>query len=193
MNDLENYDTTSGVDINNPRGPWICTNSGINFYPLDPAPSEVSLYDIAKALSQVTRFGGHCGKFYSVAEHSVRVSDLCNWSDRREGLMHDATEAYIGDMVRPLKYAIPQFLVIEDAVWSAISNRFNLNCKIPVSVKVADNLMCAAEKRDLMSASGEWDNFPTEEDVLHIAPIQCWSPEEAEQKFLERAKELEIE
>src|SRR5262245_27549306 len=98
-------------------GDWMQTISGRKFWPLDPRPEEVCIEDIGHALSLVCRFGGHCHTFYSVAEHSVRVSLLAedmakssaHWTDENirmialSGLLHDAAEAYIGDMVRPLK------------------------------------------------------------------------------------------
>ena len=95
---------------------WIMTYSGTPIAPLDPTPDDIKVVDIAHALAMTCRWAGHCHTFYSVAEHSVRVADLCVALGEKEGLskaelkdlemlglMHDATEAYVGDIPRPIK------------------------------------------------------------------------------------------
>ena len=77
------------------RGDWIQTYLGIQFWPLDPRPEEVMLFDIAHSLSNMCRFTGHCREFYSVAQHSVIVSQNVPREDAAWGLLHDASEAYM--------------------------------------------------------------------------------------------------
>ena len=96
--------------------PWIQTHLGIQFIVLEPRFENIHIGDIAHALSMNCRFNGHCKDFYSVAEHSVHVSrildddpNLALW-----GLLHDASEAYITDLPRPVKNAMPQFEEIEE-------------------------------------------------------------------------------
>ena len=84
-------------------GDWIQTMSGVIFYPLDPRPEEIRIEDIAHALSHQCRFAGHCREFYSVAEHSVRVSRELPQEFMLWGLLHDASEAYLVDLPRPIK------------------------------------------------------------------------------------------
>lgn len=175
--------TESGVDTNNKRGPWVQTNSGKRFYPLDPRAEEVDIKDIAKALSKIARFNGHVDRFYSVAEHSIRVAQLVK-EDKLEALLHDSTEAYIGDLTRPLKYVLPKFLEIEEKIWKEVSKRFQLK-PLTEEINKADNLMCAVEKRDIFPKSEEWFNFPTEADVAHIPELQPLEPREAEELFLD--------
>src|SRR5271165_7548492 len=87
----------------NRKGDWIQTYTGRVMYPLDPRPEEINIIDIAHALSNLCRFTGHVRTFYSVAEHSVRVSQHCDPKDALWGLLHDASEAYLADMSRPMK------------------------------------------------------------------------------------------
>jgi 5'-deoxynucleotidase YfbR-like HD superfamily hydrolase len=139
-------------------GNWMQTIGGRAFYPLDPSPEDVDIEDIAHALSMVCRFGGHCSKFYSVAEHSVRVAMAIveaggTRSDGFAGLMHDAAEAYIGDMVWPLKQAAESagYKRIEKRIERAIAQRFGLPEELPPIVKRFDLVLLSTEKRDLMS------------------------------------------
>src|SRR5689334_11513518 len=94
-------------------GDWMMTLSGKRFWPLDPRPEDVDFRDIGHALSMICRYGGHVRRFYSVAEHSAL---LARWFEARGdftfakyALLHDGTEAYIGDMVRQLKQFMPEF------------------------------------------------------------------------------------
>lgn len=133
------------------RGPWIRTFSGLRFYPLDPQPEEVRLTDICHSLSMIARFGGHLPQFYSVAEHSFlvakRVKELGGSTEEiLWGLFHDAAEAYIGDIPRPLKrLVIPQIKTVEDRILSVIAERFGLEYPVPIIVKFADEELIAAE------------------------------------------------
>src|SRR4051794_15527189 len=98
-----------GIPINGcRRGGWITTFSRRQFWPLDPHSDEIHIEDIAHSLSQQCRFGGHSRSFYSVAQHSCLVSALCKANDALWGLLHDASEAYLGDIPRPLK-SLPEF------------------------------------------------------------------------------------
>lgn len=181
----------AGVEFTD-RGPYIGLPCGARFYPFDPHPGDFCLRDIAVALSNQARFGGLPDYFYSVAQHSVIGSYLIEdlYGDRelaRIFLMHDAPEAYIGDMVRPLKRAIPQFGVIEQGIWEAMAARYSLPQFLPDEVKYIDNVMCATEKRDLMPHSGLWSNMPPAEPEIIINPQ---APKSALQSFLRRFVDL---
>lgn len=85
---------------------WIQTFTGKQFWPLAPKASDVCIEDIAHALSLKCRFGGHVKKFYSVAEHCVRVMKILKPADQLWGLMHDAAEAYLPDIAAPIKRSV---------------------------------------------------------------------------------------
>lgn len=160
------------------RGPWQQTFSGVKFHPLDPRPDEVKLVDIAHALSMQCRFGGHCQKHYSVAEHSLyvawRVGDLVGmkWKDIHQmpvptlqkiarvmlaGLLHDASEAYVVDVPRPLKSVLSGYVEIERRVMGAITTCFGLDADAfeHPAIKLADEELLATEARDLMGRPPE--------------------------------------
>jgi hypothetical protein len=166
---------------------WIQTVSGGVFRFDAPALSDIRISDIGHALSNQGRFSGHTRRFLSVAEHSVNVSLHVPPADAAVGLMHDATEAYMGDMVQPLKQMIPRFREIEDAVWIVIADHFGLPHELPQSVKDADVAALMTERRDLMAPpptpwSREVEPWPE--------PVEAWSPPEAYQHFMRRAAEL---
>ena len=136
--------------------------SGMPFYPLDPRPDEIDINDIAHALSNICRFGGHCKSFYSVAAHSLLVSTLVPQELKLTALLHDATEAYIGDMISPLKHVVPDFKSIERSVWLAIAARFGLPSYLPSAIHDADIMALAIERRDVVGPSDvvSWGRLP---------------------------------
>jgi uncharacterized protein len=173
-------------------GAWIETFTGRRFYVLDPRAQDVSIDDIAHALSMICRFTGHVREFYSVAEHSVRTSYACLPEDALWGLLHDASEAYVSDMSRPLKHT-PEMLHYREAehrIMNVIADHFGLDHQEPASVKLADSRLLLTEKRDLMPASPKWTGWglgelrPLERN---IHPMVC---SEAEFSFRRRFKEL---
>ena len=120
-------------------GPYLQTVSGRWVNPFDPDPEQLDVGDIARALANLCRFGGHCRVFYSVAQHSVIVSELVEQrggdvEDVFAALMHDATEAYLGDMPHPLKHRRPlgaAFKEAEDHLEQAIRERFAHQARRP--------------------------------------------------------------
>lgn len=92
------------------RGDWMITFTGRRFWPLDPSADDVDFRDIGHALSLICRYGGHVRRFYSVAEHSALLARY--FLDRemvgaaRWALIHDAPEAYVGDIIRPIKHEL---------------------------------------------------------------------------------------
>jgi len=114
---------------------------------LPPQPHEIYIGDIAHALSRICRYGGHVLDFLSVAEHSILVSELVPERFALEGLLHDATEAYVGDMIAPLKRIIPSFRDVEDKVWHSVAVHFKLPIVLPPEVKEADVEAYKIERR----------------------------------------------
>jgi hypothetical protein len=166
---------------------WIQVFTGRQFWPTNPRPEDVDIRDIAHALSLTCRFTGHTEAFYSVAQHSVLISQHCG--DPRWGLLHDAAEAYLPDVARPVKQELTGFSDIEDRLLGVIASVFGLTMPIPQSVHVADLVLLATEARDLMVApSCPWNS------IAGISPlgdkIVPWEPHEAESAFLHRFDEL---
>src|SRR5690349_19702773 len=124
------------------RGSWMQTFTGRRFYPLDPKVEDIDPTDIAHALSLICRYGGHVTRFYSVAEHCVLLSHAVSPENALWALLHDATEAYVGDMVRPLKQHMPAYRDVEDRLMLVIADRFGLPIRdgedfLPDEVKAA--------------------------------------------------------
>jgi 5'-deoxynucleotidase YfbR-like HD superfamily hydrolase len=166
----------------------VQTYSGEYLDLLAPHRCEFSLIDIAHALGNTCRFGGHVSQFYSVAQHSVLVSELVPHEHAWCALMHDAAEAFVGDIPSPLKDLLPDYHKIERRVHDAIRHRFNVP-PITYPVKQADLVMLATERRDLMAEqTREWP-------LLHgIQPmrqrISVLYPRAATQAFLARAQQV---
>lgn len=170
-------------------GDWFLTFTGRKFYPMDPQPADICIRDIAHHLSLLCRFNGAVREFYSVAQHSCLVACHLPLPLRLIGLMHDATEAYVGDMVRPLKRSMPHYRTAEEFVWVAIQSKFGFGVtdNVMALVKRADNMALMTERRDLLiQSSHPWSN--PEKPWPEI--IQPWSPALAEQRFLRLFDEL---
>lgn len=172
---------------------WIQTRGGGRFDLLEPDPGTILIEDIAHALSNLCRFTGHTSAFMSVAEHSVIVSRLVPAHDALAGLLHDATEAYVGDVSRPLKQLLPAYQHIEHGIWLAIADRFGLDQGLPATVKEADNVSLLWERRDVMGPSSEpWQAWVPEELVSRV-PDEILVPTDplgARSMFLQRFAEL---
>ena len=170
---------------------WIQTYTGEVFNPMRPTTPTIHMEDIAHALSMICRFNGHCREFYSVAEHCVRMSELVAPEFALHALMHDAAEAYVSDVSRPIKPHIIGFQNIEDAIMDTIDARFGI-CYTPRSakaVKEADLRMLATERARLMAiCKVPWDTL----DGIEPYPIAlgCWEPARAKRKFLQRYAEV---
>jgi uncharacterized protein len=150
----------------------ILTFSGQYVDLLDPDPDTINIGDIAKALSQINRFGGHTRVPYTVAQHSLLVSENVPPEFALQALLHDAAEAYVGDVVRPLKYMadMRSYRDRESIMQAAIYQRFGLGmhqtdaCRS--SIRCADLVMLATERRDLMPPC------PTPWPILHgVTPL----------------------
>lgn len=173
-------------------GDWMQTYTGRMFWPCDPRPEEIVIEDIAHALANQCRYAGHCKKFYSVAQHSVIVSIACDRTDALWGLLHDAAEAYLVDLPRPVKRHSElgaHYRDMEAKLVVAICKKFGLPVAEPLSVKVADDRVLVTEMRDLMAEPPRrwketWTAIPYD---FFIRPLP---PAEAERVFLKRFRQL---
>lgn len=177
------------------------------FLDLDnPAPRLITLADIAYATARICRYTGHTSRHTSVAEHSVHVSLICPPEVACHALLHDAAEAYVGDVSGPLKRLLPDFVVVEQRVRAAVAERFGLGSQWqytdPLAVKAADLRMLAIEARAVMGAgscdaTSPWGSLVDESDPRyseHPAVERIGRmPDEAHAMFLARARELGVE
>ena len=176
--------------IKTATGPTILVASGNYFDLLDPAGSRFTLGDIAQGLGNTCRFAGQCSAFYSVAEHCWHASFLVPQHLAFAALMHDAAEAFIGDVTRPLKSMLPDYKAIEARIEGVIADRFALAdlCRHQ-RVKEADIRMLAAEQRALMPVHDDEWAILAGVDVPNIL-FGYWSPADAARNWLARAELL---
>jgi 5'-deoxynucleotidase YfbR-like HD superfamily hydrolase len=176
--------------------PFIETYTGLTFKPLAPIFSDIKIQDIAHALANQCRFSGHVRFRYSVAEHSVRVSELLEaWGFFRPvqlwGLLHDASEAFLVDLPSPLKFHSTigkPYLRAEKRLMRAVCARFGLPAKEPDAVRRADRVLLATEVRDLMHGRRPyWKKIEAKPLAERIRP---WPEDVAEHEFLRRFDEL---
>lgn len=174
-------------------GDWMQTLTGRMFFPLDPRQDEIDVRDIARGLAMRCRYSGQITEFYSVAEHSVIVSYAVANEDpsaAREALLHDATEAYLGDMIRPLKSSMPTFCAAEDQLEAVIFARFGVEPtpETRAVVKRADNRILIDERQVRTQAPAKWHGL----DGLEALGVQIhalhW--QEAEHLWMQRFVEL---
>lgn len=171
---------------------WIQTHSGRQYYPTDPRPGDILMDDVAHALSMQCRYVGHCSRFYSVAEHSIYVSKLVPREHALAGLLHDAQEAYIHDISRPLKASLPDYKAIEELNWFVIAARFGLPLELPKCVKQADGDMLFVERRQLFPHPHPegWGLGLIEPDPYPEVGLLGWPQHIAKSRFIERFYEL---
>lgn len=162
---------------------WIQTFTGRKIYPLDIRSGDICIEDIAHSLAYQCRFNGHSLCYYSVAEHSVIVSQFVPIELALDGLLHDASEAYLCDLPRPLKQSFHDYVKAEQNAERVIARKFGTKFPIHPAVKEIDNQILLDERDQIMvPCEHEWSLTGNPLGVR----LECWSPEEAEDRFLER-------
>lgn len=176
---------------------WIQTLSGKAFDYGNPDPESITIFDIAHALSNICRFTGHTISFYSVAQHSV----LCSYAPEVQGdptlqlyaLLHDAHEAYVGDVNSPLKSLCQGYQEIEDRVQRTCFEKFHLEWPQPPVIKTVDLRMLSTERLRMLVTMTErcWpqalnDYSPYTVEELPAELCKAMLPGEARQVYLER-------
>lgn len=163
--------------------PVIQVYSGEFVNLLDPKTDTIHITDIARALSRICRFTKHCEKFYSVAQHSVLVSKTVPEHLALEGLLHDASKTYLGDVATPLKQLLPEYLDLEARMNACIARTFGLMDLTLDEIKKTNKRVLATECRDLLPMTPHvwWDSSLTLPELIRPLP-----PPEAEGVFLDR-------
>ena len=129
---------------------YITTSTGIKFDLENPTSNMINIVDIAHALANLCHWNGQCREFFSIAQHCVMVSRLCPENMKLYGLLHDASEAYYGDVSRPLKVLLPEYKELERKAMSVIYPRFGLKFPEPAELKQYDNLALYIEAKHIM-------------------------------------------
>ena len=179
---------------------WLESVSGVPFWPLDLREGDrMPLVDLASALANLCRYGGHVWPLYSVAQHSVLVAEYVERQIRAArwwfpdparvvlaALLHDLTEGLgLVDLPRPVKYAMPQYLEAEARAEAWVRFRWALD--LPSTawelIKQGDDAMLATEKRDL-KPHGKRDWRLAREAVPAPYRVTPWTPEQARARFL---------
>jgi hypothetical protein len=175
------------------KNAYIVTYTGKKVYPLNPDPETICIEDIAHSLAQKCRFSGHTKVFYSVAQHSIIVANLCSlplW-----GLLHDAAEAYLPDVAATIKPYLPTLKYAEDICFEAIKKRFNLpdlSEDEEREIKTIDRAIACTEWDILINNPNEYSIVIDMPDVpqLHWKPTGFFGYIEAERVFLKTFEQL---
>jgi hypothetical protein len=193
------------------KGGYFTTFTGIKFNPFDPEIWErIDIMDIAHASSNICRFNGHVKMFYSLAQHCVLVSYLCDPADAFEGLLHDGSEAYLSDVVRPVKEteAFESYRKLEKKLEADIARKFGTPFPMSPSVRAADMEIVVWEAEHLFpnpvpewvlkyKAEHPYTLIPKLEQLVvdtqdrAFFPFNCWPPHLAKAKYLKRFMELQ--
>lgn len=167
---------------------WILTRTGKHFDYADPAVRTLSLIDIAAGLSCECRFAG-MGGFYSVSQHSVHCSQIVPEEFAFEALMHDAAEAYCGDVTSPFKMLLPDYRKHERLADIAIRTKFRLPPECSPEVKHADLVMLASERRDLLPPDDT--PWPILDGIIPLGwKVEPWTPEQSFDRFWSRLADV---
>lgn len=174
------------------RGEWMPTSSGGSWWPLDPRPGDFRMEDLARNLALCNRFPTSAAVPYSVAQHSVLVSQRCRPVDALWGLLHDAHEGVTGvDMARPIKEMFPAWRAFEDRIQAAICEQYGLPDAMPMSVREADNRLLATEVEYVVDRRCDLHRWRCLRGVKRYdLVIEPWGWEQAERAFLARFAEL---
>lgn len=171
------------------NNPYVETRSGRKVYFLDPSVDSIDISDIAYALANQCRFNGHI-PFYSVAEHSVYVSGLVAEELQLHALLHDAAEAYVGDMSSPLKSIVPQFRTIERRIQNVILKRFDIAGDGKEEIKQADLQQLRTEAQNFLPSKGKDWEIATDFDPGNGFSPRCLPPQLAYSLFMDTFKRL---
>lgn len=174
MRELGNCDDTN----------WIQTYTGRAIFPARPTADDICIEDIANALARQCRYGGHCLSFYSVAEHCVHVSDAASPENKLTALMHDASEAYLLDIPRPIKPLLNGYYEIEARLMEVIAKKYDFRWPMPDEVKLIDAAIITDERQQNMAEMAvdnvQWGSLHKPIGVT----LKFWDPKMATAQFI---------
>lgn len=127
----------------------------------NPNLLDIRIEDIAHGLSMVCRFGGHTRSFHSVAEHCIHMASMAPPHLKMQALLHDASEAYIGDMPTPIKAMLPDFQALENNLMKVIGERFGFD---------GLNLDPVVKSLDSAALEWEWENKVLDDTIESLSP-----------------------
>jgi len=163
------------------------TYSRQTVYPFNPNPSDFTIDVVAHALSLKCRFNGQCREFYSVAQHSVIVSNACSPENQLWGLFHELDEVFLPDIPTPIKHHIKEWKELSKKHLNAGADAFGLHRLMPDEVKEMDLRALSTEREDIMvDFTNLWGDLPKRFDFT-IKPLS-W--QESEKLFLDKYKEI---
>lgn len=168
--------------------PWLETLTSKRFCPLSPTPEQIDIRDIAAGLSGQGRYAGQMITGYTVAQHSLLCSEYVEEGYELHALLHDAAEAYIGDVPTPVKTLCPALQEVERRIQLAIARKWALGSLEPAPVRWVDKQILAAEIEYLRPMQLTWERIPLLE--LPLTHIRVMQRAEAEAAFLARFEEL---
>ena len=166
----------------------IETYTGRWFDPGNPRVADVCIEDIAHALACTARFGGHIRKPYSVAQHSVLCSKMAPDGLELQALLHDAHEAYILDMPRPIKALLPDYQAMERRVEQVVRAALRIPATLDTRVKEVDIRMLTTEAKSF--GLSWWDWWPECPPFAELGKLEPWPWAKAKQRFLDRFNAL---
>jgi len=166
----------------------LFTYTGIEFNLANPTPDMIDIVDIATSLARQCRYNGHTMEFWSVASHSIFVASRLPPRLQLAGLLHDAAEAYTGDIATPVKRMLSGYEELEDRILLAISKRFSVDKLVPLHAKIMeqDKVAQATEVSRFIRSNNGWDLSMA--DSARLLPDQ--SMVHTTQKFLDKFWEL---
>lgn len=168
---------------------WMQTFFGGRFYPFNPELNRINTFEIAHALSNLCRFGGHVKEFYSVAEHCVNLSYAVSSENALRALLHDATEAYVVDMPRPIKKYLRMYQDIESSVAKLIAEKYQVGDIYPDEVREADTRILLNERNVLIPRHEIWGIDGVFEPLPDVT-IHSYTPKQAEWAYISRFDNL---
>jgi len=167
---------TKPENINTPGCIRTFTGQYVNVF--EPDPETICIEDIAHALSHQCRFGGHLPQFYTVAQHSIFCADLAEDDHKLAALMHDASEAYLLDVPRPVKLKLCNYKEIEDKLMTVIAAKYGFDFPFDPNIKVVDEQMLRTEWYTLMLERGK--------------SFEVYSPQKSKVFFMKQFDKLKV-